>query len=102
MKGYDVCLTLKTVRHWLYEDIQLLPVPMYCWKDLLIDFVIGLPVFKKWKSETCNSILVIVDRLIKMVYYKLVQVTINTRGLANVIIIAIIRYYGLQNLTVSD
>ena len=45
VRGCDVCLAFKTVRHKLYGNLQQLSVPIYCWKDLSIDFVIGLPQF---------------------------------------------------------
>ncbi len=35
-----------------------------------MDFVTGLPVSTNWKGDTYDSILVIVDRLTKMVYYE--------------------------------
>ena len=37
-----------------------------------------------------------------MVYYKLVKVTINTLGLAKVIVNIIVQYYNLPNLIVFD
>ena len=44
VKGCDVCLALKTVRHKPYGDLQALPVPTHRWKNLSIDFVTRLPV----------------------------------------------------------
>ena len=44
-----------------------------------MDFVMGLPISTDWKGDSYNSILVIVDRLTKMVHYKPVQITIHTR-----------------------
>ncbi len=67
-----------------------------------MDFVTGLPVSTNWKSETYDSILVIVDRLTKMVYDKPVKVTIDVPGLAEIIIEAIVQHHGLPNLIVSD
>ena len=86
MKGYDVCLALKAVRHKPYGDLQSLPVSTHRWKDLSMDFVTGLPVLTDWKGDSYDSILVIVDRLMKMVHYEPVKVTIDAPGLAEVII----------------
>ena len=61
-----------------------------------------LLVSTDWKGETYDSILVIVDWLTKMVYYKLVKVTINTLSLAKVILIVIVRYHGLLNSIVIN
>ena len=40
VRGCDVCLVFKAVRHKPYLNLQQLPVPTYCWKDLSMDFVI--------------------------------------------------------------
>ncbi len=42
VKGYNVCLTSKTVYHKPYGDLQSLPVPIHRWKNLSLDFVTGL------------------------------------------------------------
>lgn len=44
VKGCDVCLTSKAVSHKPYGDLRSLPVPTHRWKDLFMDFVIGLQV----------------------------------------------------------
>ncbi len=44
VKGCNICLTSKAVRHKLYGDLQSLPVPTHCWKDLSMDFITGLPI----------------------------------------------------------
>ena len=51
-----------------------------------MDFVTGLPISINWKGDSYDSILVIVDRLTKMVYYKPVKITIDAPDLAKVII----------------
>lgn len=44
-----------------------------------------LLILTNWKEESHNSILVIIDQLMKIVYYKLVKVIINALRLAKVI-----------------
>ncbi len=100
--GYNVCLALKAVRHKPYSNLQSLSVYTYWWKDLSIDLVTGLLVSTNWKSDIYNSILVIVDRLTKMVYYKPVKVTIDTLGLAEVILDMVVQHHGLPDSIVSD
>ncbi len=51
-----------------------------------MDFVTGLPISANLKGDNYDLILVIVDWSIKMVYYKPIKVTIDTSGLAEVII----------------
>ncbi len=67
-----------------------------------MDFVTGLPASTNWKGETYDSILVIVDRLTKMVYYEPVKVTIDAPALAEVIIEAVVQHHGLPDSIVSD
>ncbi len=69
VKGCNVCLASKAIRHKLYGALQSLLVPTHRWKDLSMDFVTGLPISANWKGDSYDSILVIVDRLTKMVYY---------------------------------
>ena len=102
VKGYDVCLASKAVWHKPYGDLQSLPVPTHRWKDLLIDFVKDLLVLTDWKGDSYNSILVIVNRLTKMVHYKPVKVTIDAPDLAEVIINVVMRHYGFPDSIVTD
>ena len=102
VKGCDMCLALKAVRHKPYGDLQFLLIPTHSWKDLLMNFVTGLPILTDWKRDSYDSILVIVDRLTKMVDYKPVKITIDAQGLAEVIIDVIIRHHSLPDSIVTD
>ena len=102
MKRCNVCLASKAVRHKPYGNVQSLPVPTHRWKDLLIDFVMGLPVSKDWKGNSYDSILVIVNRLTKMIYYKTVKVSINAPGLAKIIIDMLVRHHRLPDSIVNN
>ena len=102
IKGYDVCLYFKVVRHKPYGDLQSLLVSTHQWKDFSIDFVIGLPISTDWKKECYDSILVIVDRLIKMMHYELVKVIIDTLGLVEVIPDVVVRHHDLPDSIVTD
>ena len=67
-----------------------------------MDFVTGLPISTDWKGDSYDSILVIIDRLTKMVHYEPVKVTINAPGLAKVIIDILVRHHGLLDSIISD
>lgn len=54
------------------------------------------------KDKSYDSILVIINQLIKMIYYKLIKITINKLGLTKVIIDIIIRHYSLFNVIIID
>ena len=102
VKGCDMCLASKTLRNKSYGNFQSLPVPTYQWKNLLIDFMTSLHISTNSIRNSYESIIVIVDRLTKMVHYKLVKITINTPVLVEVIIDMVIRHHGLQNSIVTD
>lgn len=61
-----------------------------------MNFVIGLPISIDWGCKIYNSILVIVDQLTKVVHNKPIKINSNTQGLAEVIIKAMIWYYGIK------
>ena len=102
VQGCDVCPAFKAVRHKFYCNLQSLPIPTDYWKNLLINFVTGLPISTNWKRDSYDSILVIVNRLTKMVYYKLVKIIINTPRLEEVIIDVVMRHHNLPNLIVAN
>ncbi len=65
-------------------------------------FVTGLPISVDWKNDSYNSILVIVDRLTKMVYYEPVKITIDAPSLAKVIINVVVHDYKVLESIVID
>ena len=62
-----------------------------------MDFVIGLFVSTNWKSDIYNLILVIIDRLTKMVYYEPVKVTIDAHRLTEIILDVVVQYNASPN-----
>lgn len=102
VNGCDICMRSKSARHKPYGSLQSLPIPQYKWKDITMDFVTGLPTSCDWRGVKYDSILVIVNRLTKMVHYEAVQKTLTAEGLAEVIIDSVVRYHGLPNSIVSD
>ena len=62
-----------------------------------MDVVTGLPISTNWMGNSYDSTLLIVDRLMKMVYYELVKITINAIGLVEVIINVVVRHHGLTD-----
>ena len=51
-----------------------------------MNFLIGLPLSADWKGNNYNSILIIVNCLTKIVYYKLFKITIDAFRLMEIII----------------
>ena len=98
VKRCKICQALKVVWHKLYYNLQSFLIFTHRWKDLLIDFVTRLLILTNWKGNSYDSILVIIDRLTKIVYYKSVKVIINALGLAKVIINVVVRHYNFARL----
>ena len=67
-----------------------------------MDFVTGLPVSIDWKGDNYDSILVIVDWLIMMVYYILIKIIFNAPRLAEVIIDMVVRHYRLLDSIITN
>ncbi len=65
-------------------------------------FVTGLLISTNWKGDTYDSILVIIDRLTKMVHYEPVKVTIDALGLTEIILDVVVKYHGLPHSIVND
>lgn len=64
----------------------------------MIDFVIKFPVSTNCKGKIYDLILVIINWLIKMIYYELVKVITNILSLVKVILDIVIWYYDLLTL----
>ena len=67
-----------------------------------MDFIMGLLVLMGCKDENYDLIIVNVDWLTKIVYYKPVKITINAPGLTKVIIHIVIRNHSLSNFIITD
>lgn len=66
-----------------------------------MDFVTTLLISTNWKKEAYNSILVIVDWLINMVYYKQLKITIYALKLVKIIMEMVVKHHGLLDLIIS-
>ena len=102
VKGCDICIISKVVRHKLYEDLQSLLVPIHYCLDLFMDFVTDLPVSRNWKGEIYDSILIIVDQHTKMVHYELVKLNIDALDIAKGIIDVVVWSHDLPVSIISD
>ena len=102
VEGCDVCMSSKATRHKPYGNLQSLPIPTHKWKDITMDFVTGLPESKDWKGVDYDSILVVVDRLTKMVHYEAVKKTLTAEQLAEVLRHCVFKYHGLPDSIVTD
>ena len=67
-----------------------------------MDFIIGFSISPNKKYDSYNLVLVIVDQLIKMVYYIPIKVIIDALGLAKVITNVVVRHHKIAKLIMTD
>lgn len=67
-----------------------------------MSYIIGLLESINYKNKPYNLIFVIVNWLIKLIYYKLIQVIINISILRNLICNIVMKYYNILDLFVND
>ena len=65
-------------------------------------FVTGYPILTNEKSNSYNLILVIIDKLTKMIHYTLIIVTIDILGLVKEIIYMVIYQYRVSKIIILD
>ena len=102
VQGCNICLASKVVHYKSYGDLPSLPVPTHHWKNFLMDFVTGLPLSANRKRDNYDSILIIVNCLIKMMNYKPVKITINTPKLVEVIIDVVVQHHNFPDSVIND
>lgn len=67
-----------------------------------MDFVMSLPLLVEWKGNSYNAILVMVNYLIKIVYYRPIKTIIDIAGLAEVVINIVVRCHSLPKSIIID
>jgi len=78
--------------------LQPLPIPVWKWEHITMDFMIGMP--KTIKQD--DSIWVIVDRLTKAAHFLAIKATFTSEQLANLYIKEIVRLHGVPLSIVLD
>lgn len=67
-----------------------------------MDFIMGFPISTNWKNDSYNLILVMINQLTKMIYYKPVKNIINIPDLVKMIINMIVCHHGVLESIVTN
>jgi len=78
--------------------LQPLPIPLWKWEHITMDFTIRLPR----TSKHHDAIWVIVDQLTKSAHFLAIKVTFAVEQLADLYITEVVRLHGIPLLIVSD
>jgi ribonuclease HI len=94
----DVCRRIKAEHQKPSGLLQPLPIPVWKWDEVSMDFIIGLPKTRNGH----NSVWVIVDRLTKVAHFIPVRTTYGGDKLAKLYIDRIVKLHGVPKRIVSD
>ena len=92
------CQRIKTEHQKPGGLLQPLPIPMWKWELITMDFVVGLPRTQKRH----DAIWVVVDRLTKFAHFLAIRTTFNAEQLVELYIQEIVRLRGVPLSIVSD
>lgn len=94
----DTCQRIKAEHRKLAGLLQPLPIPVWKWDEIGMDFVVGLPRTQKGH----DSIWVIVDRLTKSAHFIPVRTNYGGEKLAKLYVENIVKLHGVPSRIVSD
>jgi hypothetical protein len=94
----DTCRHVKAIHMKAAEPLQSLPIPTWKWKDISMDFIVGLPTTVKG----FDSIWVIDDRLTKIAHFLPVKIDHPVAVYAQLYIACILSLHGVPKTIVSD
>ena len=78
--------------------LQPLPIPEWKWEVISLDFITGLPLTKKKH----DSIMVVVDKLSKLVHFILVKSTYKAINVAEIFLKEVFQRHGVPKMVIFD
>jgi hypothetical protein len=94
----DTCRRVKAVYMKTAGPLQSLPIPIWKWEDISMDFIVGLPK----TAKGFDSIWVITDRLTKIALFRPVKTKYPVVAYAELYIAHILSLHGVPKTIVSD
>jgi len=92
------CERVKTEHQKLGDLLQPLPILIWKWDHITMDFIVGLPRTQRKH----NAIWVVVDRLTKSAHFLYIKTVFNVEQLADLYLKEIVRLHGIPLSIVSD
>ena len=97
-----ICKRNKISRHKSYEKLSFFSISKFKWADLTMDFVTKLSENRAWNEITHDSILVVMNRLTKMIHYISVTKTVIAKDLIEILIRKIIKFHDFSSSITID
>jgi hypothetical protein len=94
----DICKRVKAIYMKTAGPLQSLPIPVWKWEDISMDFIVGLPR----TTKGYDSIWVIIDRLTKIAHFLPVKTDHPVTVYAQLYIARILSLHGVPKTIVSD
>ncbi len=97
VESCDVCVLANNPRHRPHGFLQPLLISRSPWFSISMDFITDLP-----PSSSNDTILVVVDYLMKMVHFIMCTKTITSKGMAKLFFDHVFQYHGLPKNIIYD
>jgi hypothetical protein len=101
IKTCDIYQRTKTFKHFLYDDLQSLLFFQNSWQKIIMNFITNFS-FNKRLDDVYNSVLVIINRYIKMTLYIFVTKKIIVIELTKIIFDHVMLKYDASKNVVSN
>ena len=93
----NVCCRVKAEHQRPAGVLQLLPIPLWKWDEVGMDFITSFPKTKRGH----NAIWVVIDRLSKVAHFLPIREAITTSQLADLYVSRIVSIHGVPKRIVS-
>ncbi len=101
IKTCDIYQRTKTFKHFFYDDLQFLLFSQDSWQEIIMNFITNLSSSKR-SNDVYDSVLVIIDRYIKMTLYIFVTKKIIAIELTKIIFDHVMIKYDASKDVVSN
>ena len=97
-----LCQKNKTRRHKLYELLKSLLTSIRVWDSVTINFITDLLLSKSYNEAVYNTVLITINRLMKMTHYTETRKNIDAFTLTELFLYKYVRLYRVFNNLITD